>query len=178
MRIGIIPAQDAKTVPSITRGPYDEAETFIKGAVLGVNSDGELVELATGAGVTGVVGVSLEDVDSGLGHNVANDNLVVWRTGVESEVSYVDLTKNPHQVFAARLTDGSGNDDTPTKALLKESRGLLLLASGEWTVNNADVTNDVVQIVDIVLVDGATAHGNYVLFRFLSSVLAIAANVS
>lgn len=174
----LIPAIDAKTVPVVTRGVYDAAETFIKGAVLGVNADGEVIELATGAGVTGVVGVALDGVGTALGFDVSHDSQVVWRTGAEASVSYVDLTKNRNQVFSGRLTDGAGADVLPTTAIIKESRGLLRLANGEWTVNNADVTNDAVQIIDIVVNVGAAAAGNYVLFRFLDSVLAIAANVS
>lgn len=173
-----IPAVDAKTVPVVTSGVYDAAETYIKGAVLGINGDGELIELSSGAGVVLVVGVALEDVGSKPGWNVANDDKVVFRTGVSRETSYVDLTKNPNQVFSGRLTDAAGVDVLPTQAMVKESRGLIRLASGEWTVNNANVTNDAVQIIEIVLNEGAAAAGNYVLFRFLASVLAVTANVS
>jgi hypothetical protein len=167
-----IPAVDHKTVPVVRSGIYDAAETFIKGAVLGLNGDGEFEELTSGAGVTGVTAVALEGVGTKPGHNVANDNLVVWRTGVEDKVSVVDLQKNPDQIFSGRLTDGAGVDVLPTQTLIGEDRGLIRLGDGTWTVNNADVTNDAVRIVDIVIADGAAAHGNYVLFRFLDAVLA------
>lgn len=173
-------ARGAKTIPTVNSGVFDVAETFIKGAVLGINADGEVIELSSGAGVgaNSVVGVSLEDVFSKPGFNVANDNKVVWRTGTAMEVSYIDLLQEPRTIFSGRLTDGAGVDVPLTQAIIGESRGLLRLANGEWTVNNADVTNDAVQIVDIVLNVGAAAAGNYVLFRFLDAVIANAANVA
>ena len=169
-----VAARDAKTVPVVTSARYDSAETFGIGAVLGIAADGEVIELATGAGVGAgdVVGVSLEAAGSKPGNNVANDNLVVFRTGVAQEVSMVDLRLNRNQTFSGRLTDGSGVDVTPTQTIIGESRGLLRTADGEWTVNNADTTNDAVQIVDIVLNEGAAAAGNYVLFKFLQAVIA------
>jgi len=175
-----IPARGFKTIPHVQSGVFDAAETFIKGAVLGIAADGELIELATGAGVGAgtVVGVALEDVFSKPGWNAANDDKIVFRTGVAQEVSHIDLTVEPDVVFSGRLTDGAGADVLPTQAMIKESRGLLRLANGEWTVNNADTTNDAVQIVDIVIREGSTAAGNYVLFRFLASVLANVANVA
>lgn len=173
-----IPARDAKTVPVVRDAVYESSEEFLKGAVLGSDADGEVIELSSGAGVVDVVGVALEAAGSKPGHNVANDNQVVFRTGVAFSASIVDLVKNRNQIFSGRLTDASGDDVTPTQAHVLESRGLLRLASGEWVVNDDDTTNDAVQIVDIVLNEGAAAAGNYILFRFLDSVLAIAANQS
>lgn len=172
----IQPAVDAKTVPVVRSATYDSAETFLRGAVLGVNADGEVVELTDGSGVTGVVGVALEAVGSKPGHNVANDNLVVFRTGVVNEVSIVDLVRNRDQIFSARLVDTAGDDVTPTQDHIYESRGLILLADGTWAVDDDNETDEAVQIVDIVLLDGNA--GNYVLFRFLDAVLAITADVS
>lgn len=173
-----IPATDSKTVPVVRSARYEETEDFLKGAVLGINAAGEVIELSSGAGVDDVVGVALESVASKPGWNAANDNLIVWRTGVVQEVSIVDLLKNPLQVFSGRLTNGSGVDVTPTQTLIGESRGLLRLSSGEWVVNEANTTNDAVQIVDIVLLPGSQAAGNYVLFRFLDAVIANVANIS
>lgn len=169
-----VAAQDAKTVPVTSNPVFDAAEVFIVGAVIGRAADGEAIELSSGAGVaaSSVIGVSLEAAGSRPGNNVANDNTVVFRTGVENRFSMVDLTRNPHQVFTGRLTDGAGVDVLPTQTMIGESRGLLRLANGEWVVNNADVTNDAVQIVDIVLSLGAAAAGNYVKFIFLPAVIA------
>jgi hypothetical protein len=174
-----IPAVDAKTVPVVRSGAFATGQTYIKGAVLGGNAAGELIELASGAGVpaNSVWGVALESVNSKPGFYVANDNLVVFRTGTVQETSIVDLPKQRQQVFSGRFTDGAGVDVTPTQAIIMESRGLLRLASGEWTVNSADAANDAVQIVDIVLPVGSAASGNYILFRFLDAVIAIGANV-
>jgi hypothetical protein len=174
----IQPATDSKTVPVVRSAVYDTAETFIKGAVLTTNGDGEVVECTTGAGVAEVVGVALEGVGTKPGHNVANDNLVVFRTGVVNEVSMVDLVKNRNQIFSARLTDASGDNVLPTQDHVLESRGLLLLADGTWTVNDDNETDESVQIVNIVLLEGSQAAGNYVLFRFLDAVLAITADIS
>lgn len=169
-----VAARDAKTVPVVTSGVYDSAEAFIVGAVLGMAADGEIIELATGAGIAAnsVKGVSLEAAGSKPGHNVANDNLVVFRTGVVNEASYVNLSLNPHQTFSGRLTDAVGVDVLPTQTMIGESRGLLRLANGEWVVNNADVANDAVRIVDIVILEGSAAAGTYILFQFLEAVIA------
>lgn len=167
----IIPATDSKTVPVVRSAAFKDDETFIKGAVLGIEA-GEVFELATGAGVTGVVGVALERVNSKPGFNVANDDLVIWRTGALQEVSIVDLVKNPNQIFSGRLTDAAGDDVLPTQAHINEQRELLRLANGEWTVNDDGVTDEAVQIVDTVINLGAAAAGNYVLFRFLPAVIA------
>lgn len=164
-----IPAQDAKTVPVVRRGIYEEDQTFIKGAVLGFREDtSELIELDDGADLDAdtIVGVALEDVESAPGYNVANDNQVAWRTGTEQAVSYVDLIKQPLQIFSGRFTDDAGDDVAPTQANIGLKYGLLRLASGEWVVNSEDVTNEQVVIVDIVLNLGAAAAGNYVLFKF------------
>jgi len=121
-----IPATGAKTVPTVRSAVYDVAETFLKGAVLGTNADGEVIELTTGAGVVDVVGVALEDVASKPGWNAANDDKIVWRTGVVREVSIVDLIEDPNQIFSGRLTTAAGVDVAPTQSHILESRGLLL----------------------------------------------------
>jgi len=172
----IIPATGAKTVPTVRSAAYDSAETFLKGAVLTINADGEVIECTTGAGVDDVVGVALEDVASKPGYEVANDSKVVWRTGAVAEVSIVDLVEDPDQIFSGRFTTSAGVDVTPTQSDILEARGLLLLADGTWTVNDDDVTNQVVQIVDIVIRDGVA--GSYVLFKFLSAVIAASADIS
>jgi hypothetical protein len=171
----IIPAQDHKTVPVVRRAVYADAQTFIKGAVLGINAGGAVIELASNPTDGTVVGVALEDAGSAPGFNVANDNLVVFRTGTEQSISMVDLVKKPDQIFSGRFTDGSGVDVAPTQAIINDLYQLIRLASGEWTVNQAATATPDVQIVDIVLNEGAAAAGNYVLFRFLPVLIRVTA---
>lgn len=171
-----VPATGAKTVPTVRSATYDAAETFLKGAVLGVNADGEVIELTGGAGVNDVVGVALEDVASKPGWNAANDDKIVWRTGVVSEVSMVDLVEDPDQIFSGRLVNTQQVDVVPTQTHILESRGLIILTDGTWAVNDDDVTNDAVQIVDIVVLDSRA--GSYILFKFLPAVIANTANIS
>lgn len=166
-----IPAVDNKTVPVVRSGNYATGESYLKGAVLGLNAFGEFIELTSGAGVTGVAAVALEDVASKPGWNVANDNLVVFRTGVVQETSSADLVKKPDMIFSGRLTDAAGVDVTPTQDMVGTTRGLLRLANGEWTVDNDNVIDNAVLIVDIVLLEGSQAAGNYILFKFVEEVL-------
>lgn len=169
---GTIPAQDSKTVPVVRSGLYVAGSTFIKGAWLGVNAAGEWVQLATDPPATTIFGLSLEGVGTKPGFNVANDNQVIFRTGTEAAVSAVDMAKKPDQIFSARFTDGAGVDVLPTQTLIGEVRGLLLLGTGEWTVNNADATGPA-QIVDLILNVGANAAGNRVLFKIVGAVATV-----
>lgn len=170
-----IAAVDHKTVPVVRSGRFANGETYIKGAVLGLNAGGELIELASNPADGTVVGVAAEGVFTKPGFNVANDNLVVFRTGTEQETSFYDLQKKPDMLFSGRFTDAAGVDVAPTQAIVGDVFQVLRLASGEWTVNQAAVATPDVQIVDIVLNLGAAAAGNYVLFRFLPALIRITA---
>lgn len=170
-----IPAIDNKTVPVVRSGVYATGETYLKGAVLGLNAGGELIELASNPADGSVVGVALERVASKPGFNVANDDLVIFRTGAVQETSIADLQKKPDMPFSGRFTDGSGDDVTPTQAIIGDVYQVLRLASGEWTVNQAATATPDVQIVDIVTPDGVPPHDNYVLFRFLPALINITA---
>lgn len=170
-----IPAVDHKTVPVVRSGRYATGQTYLKGAVLGENAGGELIELASNPADGTVAAVALEPVGSKPGFNVANDNLVVFRTGVEQETSVADLIKKPDMIFSGRFTDGAGVDVLPTQAIIGDVFQVLRLANGEWTVNQAAVATPDVQIVDVVLPPGPAAAGNFVLFRFLPALIRITA---
>lgn len=170
-----IPAVDHKTVPVVRSAQFAVGQTYIKGAVLGENAGGEVIELASNPVDGTVAGVALEAVNSKPGFNVANDNQVVFRTGTVQETSIADLIKKPDMIFSGRFTDGAGVDVAPTQAIVGDVFQVLRLANGEWTVNSAAVATPDVQIVDIVLNLGAAAAGNYVLFRFLPALIRITA---
>lgn len=166
-----IPALDHKTVPVVRSGAFATGQTYIKGAVLGLNAGGEFIELASNPAAGTVAAVALESVNSKPGFNVANDNQVIFRTGTVQETSAADLIKKPDMVFSGRFTDGAGVDVVPTQAIVGDPFQVLRLANGEWTVNQAAAATPDVQIVDIVLNLGAAAAGNYVLFRFLPGII-------
>lgn len=170
-----IAAVDHKTVPVVRDAAYADGQTFLKGAVLGINAGGEVIELASNPADGSVVGVAAEDAGTKPGLNVANDPQVVFRTGVEQSVSIYDLQKKPDMQFSGRFTDGAGVDVAPTQTNIGDVFQLLRLASGEWTVNSAAVATPDVQITDIVNNVGAAAAGNYVLFRFLPALIRITA---
>lgn len=164
---GIMPAIDSKTVPVVRSAQFQTGQTFIKGAVLGLTAAaGEVLQLASDpAAATTCFGVALEGVNTKPGFQVANDNQVIFRTGTVQEVSMVDLEKKPDQIFSARFTNGAGVDVAPVQADIGDIHGLLLLGTGEWTVNQADATG-AARIADIILNLGAAAAGNRVLFKF------------
>lgn len=166
------PAIDAKTVPVVRSGVYATGQVFLKGSVLGENAGGELIELATDPAANTIVGVALEPAGSKPGLNVANDNQVVFRTGVTLEASIVDLRKAPNQIFSGRFMNATGTlDVAPTQTIVGETRNVLRLATGEWVVEDVASGADVVKIVDIVTGPGIVG---FVLFRFLTGFIVVA----
>lgn len=131
------------SAPAVITGVYTSGSTFLKGALLVINSSGELAEC--GADPTLVNGVALEAAGSHPGYNIAGG--VTQVTGRTAEVSYVPA--DAVQVFSMRGVNGGTDPSTPALTNIGESYGALKDANGIWTLDLAETTTLVFTIVDI-----------------------------
>lgn len=139
----------SRGVPPIRNRGIVAAQTFTKGAPLALNA-GSVQEHAGGATVTGFYAIANEDVTAGAS------------SGPESTLCNASEC-HPSQIFMGQLDNG-GSVATVDAANLDVDYGLLE-TSGDWYVDELDVTNVVVQVVDI------DTDLNVVFFKFLASAI-------
>lgn len=135
-------------VPLLLSRRYKTGETFIKGAALVLDANGELTECA--ATPTSLIGFAAEPAGSKPGYNAANSPTVV--TGRVQEADCFEGA--PEQIFSGSFRSAASTYVVPTQTIINESYGLAKDADGTWYVNQADTTNLAVTIVDISTGDG------------------------
>lgn len=130
-------------------------QTYPKGTpVTWAAASQELDEHALGATVTNILGVSLDGCNGGEADDPSG------------KVSFAYASRS--NVFIAKLTDGSGNVQTPDEANIGVSYGLLKNGSGAdawFSVNESDTTNVVVTVT------GIDEEREIVYFKFLESAI-------
>ena len=147
--------------------PVKSGETFVLGAPLTQNGI-EVDEIDTND-VTLILGVAGAASDSAFG--LGNADTVSHVTGLETTVPVFLADRN--QIFEGQLSNGTSALVVPDAANVGEDYGVVRQSDGTWTVDEADTTNVVVQILDFVTQGPECSDPNgKVFFRFLSSTLA------
>lgn len=147
------------TAPLVLCPQYDTGQTFIKGALLVFNGSGLVVEC--GADPTLVAGVAGQAVNTSYGYDAANSPVPV--TGREPVVSM--CVANSTTIFSGRMINGGTDPVTPALTDIGVNYGVAKTAAGEWVVDQADTTHDVVIIVKVDITN------KFVYFKFLPAVL-------
>lgn len=138
--------------------PPGSDQLYPKGTVVTWDAaNGELDEHGGGTTVTNIAGVSLDGCSA---------------TGVAADPSGdVSFTfAGSQQYFVAKLTNGSGTVQTADVNNIGVQYGILKNGSGLaawWSVDEADTTNVVVEVVDI------DTERNVVIFRFIDSAIQV-----
>lgn len=142
--------QVAKTpnnaAPTVRSKRYANGQTFKPGAALALTG-GELTEAVSPIVGATLVGIAAEGVASHPGYNLANDDQVKARTGVDQAVSYHPL--EPNVEYSAALVNNSNVPIAPVQADIGQQYGLKAY-NGEWVVDKSQVAaNACVTITDI-----------------------------
>jgi hypothetical protein len=139
----IQPAKWVNGTPDIRSGVYKDAETWTRGALLVLDSDGLITEC--GSDPADVVGVALEANDTRPGYDMANSPTVI--TGRKQEVLYA--VANTSTVFSMRGVNGGTDPSTPAQTNIGESYGALADGAGIWTLDLSETSAKVFTIVDV-----------------------------
>ena len=154
-------ARRASGPPEIRHFKPKSDATFTAGALVarGTSADAELiVEHAGGATVTGIIGIAMVGVESGVPEAKGG-------TAYGTEVPI--YIPNSDQIFSGLMQDASGIE-IPTENNVGRSYGLVKLAADKiWYVDETDTSNNHVTVVDFDL------GTNLVFFKFLASAVSI-----
>lgn len=140
-------------------------EDFVMGAPMTMNA-GEVDEIDTDD-VTLILGVAASADASAFGYDAADSPTVI--TGRADTVPV--FTANRNTVFYGQLSNGTTALVDPAAANCR-TYGIVKQTDGVWTVDTADTTNLVVNVVGYTPA-GASAAGSagYVHFKFIGSTL-------
>lgn len=152
------------TIPPTRHMLYKTGEAIIVGSPTVTDANGE--QTLCGADPATVRGVAMQKAGSNPGFEVANDSLVIARTGTVQGIS-VAIADSETEFSGAMYNAGS--IVAPLQTHIGESYGILMLASGIWVIDETDTTNVVVIITDIVEAQGGDP--GFHIFKFLPSVL-------
>jgi hypothetical protein len=159
------PARRQGTViPAIRHMLYKTGEAIIVGSLTVTDANGE--QTLCGADPATVRGVAMQKAGSNPGYEVANDSLVVARTGVVQGIS-VALADTDQEFSGAMYNAGAVV--APLQTHINTQYGVVKLASGVWVIDETDTVNVVVEITDIVEAQGGDP--GFHLFKFLDSVI-------
>ena len=121
----------------------DAAATFIRGAAVLIDTDGEIIECS--ADPTVILGFTAAANLSAPGYDAANSPTVI--TGRQNEVVvYLGESTN---IFACRGVNGGTDPVTPATTNIGESYGILKDANGVWTLDLAETTVKSMTVVEI-----------------------------
>lgn len=137
---GRMPSGEAPSVLSIA---ITAAQTFKKGALLKQTAAGTVSERT--AVTDKCTGVALQDAFSGYGSGAANAPTIITGQNLEASVAIADAVT----VFSCRGVNGGTDPLTPIQADVGVSYGVLKTGGGDWVLDKANVTNLVVEVVDI-----------------------------
>lgn len=136
------PAIFPGTAPFVLSGKYKTAETFVDGAPLVIDANGELTEC--GADPAIIDGVALEGVATKPGWDAANSPTVV--TGRVQEVSFAKADRLT--VWSGRAINGGTDPVTPAQTNIDEEYGIVKTGT-DWVIDIAEVAATRIRIVDI-----------------------------
>lgn len=149
------------TVPRVQACVVTAAQTFKWGALVATAAAGTISEC--GADPTIVLGVALQDAFSGPGNEVANSSQVVATTGTINLCSVAIADRE--QEFSGRMTN-AGATVAPLQTHIDQQYGVVKVGN-DWTIDETDTTNVVVEITDIVEAQGGDP--GFHIFKFLES---------
>lgn len=148
-------------MPQVNSAKYKTSEALIKGSVLAVDANGELV-LATSDGTHpadgDIVGFALEDAGSKPGYDFGHATSAVYMGRVQ-EVSY--LIANTQDEYSSQISADGAAVTTAAQTHVGEKYKLSKAANGLWYVDTSDFSPDNVVIVDF------DADLNIVIWRLL-----------
>lgn len=121
----------------------DASATFIRGAAVLIDTDGEIIECSADPAV--ILGFTAAANLSAPGYDAANSPTVI--TGRQNDV--VVYLGEPTNVFACRAVNGSTDPVTPALTNIGESYGIKKDANGVWTLDIAEVTSKSFTVVDV-----------------------------
>lgn len=133
------------TVPRIQRINYEPAQTFTFGALVVLNSNGNVQECSPDP--ASVTGVALQPAATGPGFDVSDASKVLVTTGRAAAVSVAIADRE--EEFSARGVNGATDPVTPLQAHIGQQYGVLKTSDGSWAIDFADQANPIVQITDI-----------------------------
>lgn len=135
-------AQWVGGAPMIQTPQYDSAATFTKGALLLIDTDGEVIECS--ADPTLVDFVALQGAGTNPGYDAANSPATF--TGRQQTVSAVRADATT--VFSMRGKNGATDPETPALTNIGESYGVVKV-SNDWVLDLTETTTKVFKVVDI-----------------------------
>lgn len=151
--------------PVVRHYTVKSGETFYLGSPATINA-GEVDEIDTND-VTLVVGVAGAANQAGYGYGMADQPSFV--TGRADTIPVFIANRNT--VFMGQLSNGTTSLVVPDAANVDGvGFGIIQQTDGTWTVDEADTTNKLVQVVDFDLGLGGT-YG-VVFFKFFAAALA------
>lgn len=144
MARAIFPAQVATGMPPVQWLNYDSAATFVAGALLVFDTDGELIECA--ADPTLVSAVALVPASRGPGFQMSDSPTQVTYRQYKASVVLADK----FVIWSMRGVSGATDPVTPTLTNVGEQYGAIKASDGTWALDLAETT---VKVFDIVGVD-------------------------
>lgn len=149
--------------PEINWYQYKSAETWTRGAVMAMDSNGEIVEAS--ADPTAIIGVAASANDQGPGFSMADSPTIV--TYRDRKVGI--FKANALTTFVGRGVNGGTDPVTPTLTMLDTQFGLTVDSDGIWVIDIAETSTVSVEIVGIITNEGQKLFK----FKFLPAVLAL-----
>lgn len=135
----------AGTAPNTEVVAATAGQTFLRGALVIMDSNGTLVEC--GANPAAVFGVAGADAFQGYGYAAANNPAPITGQG-EKNTGVPVIVADRKSIYSGRAINGATDPLTPTVAMRKVKYGVSKVGS-DWVINQADTTNLVVQIIDV-----------------------------
>lgn len=133
------------TVPRVQRINYEPGQTYIFGALVVLNANGNVQECA--ANPPAVTGVAMQPAATGPGFDVADASKTLVYTGRAAATSVA--IADAEQEFSARGVNGATDPVTPLQTHIGQQYGVIKTADGSWAINIADQANAVVIVTDI-----------------------------
>lgn len=128
--------------PSVLEMQYANGQTFAKGALVKLNSDGTISEC--GADPALITGIALEAAGSRPGFSAANNPTLVQGGQQVVSVAIADRTT----IFTCRAVNGGTDPVTPLLTHIGEDYGCLKVGT-DWVLDIAEVTVKQWRIVDV-----------------------------
>lgn len=151
------------TVPRIQAMIPAAAQTFKKYAVVVLDANGNIVEVANGA--VSILGLALQGAFTGPGYDLPNAS--VTNTLVQGAEGLCSVAiADREQEFSARGVNGGTDPVLPLQTHVGEQYGIIKVGD-DWCIDFANVATKAVQITAI----HTALEGNFFNFKFLEAVL-------
>lgn len=156
------PARNAKTVPQVQSVAYATGQTYLKGALVVDNTNGESTEC--GVDPASIWGVALEACGSKIGYGYANPNETTVVTGRVQETSIAIADRDTQ--FSGRGVNGGTDPVVPLLTHIGEKYGVTKVGN-DWVIDFAKTAGSA-----RVIITDIRPEDNTFLFKFLEANLA------